>query len=218
MATLRGASSFFLHPRLAMNRKSIRQLMRKKRNSLTSAEQRHHARLLRHILSTHPDFRFRRRIALYLPNDGEISPHLITEQLWLRNRQVFLPVLHPLRKNTLYFCCYQATSKLKKNQYGILEPAAPPTSYAAPWTLSAVLMPLVAFDRQGGRLGMGGGYYDRTFAFLHQRTFKKDTVKLFGLAHSVQEYPNLPIESWDVRLTHIATEKFVRRIEEKQKY
>jgi 5-formyltetrahydrofolate cyclo-ligase len=74
-----------------------------------------------------------------------------------------------------------------------------------------VLLPLVAFDPQGGRLGMGGGYYDRTFAFLNgQKGGQKP--KLIGLAHHFQQIPKLPIESWDVPLNAIVTDEQVIQI------
>ena len=64
--------------------------------------------------------------------------------------------------------------------------------------MKLVFMPLVGFDILGGRLGMGGGYYDKTFA-------TRESL-LVGLAHDCQKVDSLPIESWDVPLDAIATD------------
>ena len=70
--------------------------------------------------------------------------------------------------------------------------------------LDIICTPLVAFDKQGHRLGMGGGYYDRTLApWFHY----KSGPKPIGLAHSCQEVEQLPVESWDVPLPKIVTPK-----------
>lgn len=78
---------------------------------------------------------------------------------------------------------------------------------AAPWTLDAIFMPLVGFDREGHRLGMGGGFYDRTLAFT--RHWPRAVPKLVGLGHHSQEVARLPVQPWDVSLHAIATDREV---------
>ncbi|MGA9423336.1 MAG: 5-formyltetrahydrofolate cyclo-ligase, partial [Rhodanobacteraceae bacterium] len=71
--------------------------------------------------------------------------------------------------------------------------------------LDVVLVPLVAFDRHGHRLGFGGGYYDRAFAFLHGRDMPGSPL-LIGIAYAMQELPRIEASAWDVRLDYVATE------------
>ena len=92
--------------------------------------------------------------------------------------------------------------QFKKNKYGIREPESPTLVDAN--CLDVVLMPLVGFDRTGNRIGMGGGFYDRTFQFLSGR--KKTKPLLIGLAYSIQEVANIPNRPWDIPLNFIATE------------
>jgi 5-formyltetrahydrofolate cyclo-ligase len=66
-------------------------------------------------------------------------------------------------------------------------------------------MPLVGFDRLGNRMGMGGGYYDRTLAFMSEHHSGKP--KLVGLAHSSQEVELISQQSWDIPLHVIATDR-----------
>lgn len=68
-------------------------------------------------------------------------------------------------------------------------------------------LPLVAFDAKGRRLGMGGGFYDRAFAFKNK--YKRLGPMLIGLAHSIQEVESLDVEHWDIPLDAIVTEKKV---------
>jgi 5-formyltetrahydrofolate cyclo-ligase len=68
------------------------------------------------------------------------------------------------------------------------------------------MLPLVGFDASGNRMGMGGGYYDRTFSF---KSLKKGLrgPTLIGLAHEIQRVEELPVESWDIPLTAIVTDQ-----------
>lgn len=94
------------------------------------------------------------------------------------------------------------------NQYGIKEPCLRTNKTILSKQLNLVLLPLVAFDAQGNRMGMGGGYYDRTFAFKNQHQNKIGTKpKLLGLAHECQQVEQLPIESWDIPLQGILTDQ-----------
>ena len=96
------------------------------------------------------------------------------------------------------------------NRYGILEPQLNCSHVSPVAQLDIILMPLVAFDSKGNRLGMGGGYYDRTLSFTqHQTGFhspsEKRAPKLVGIAHDIQEVDALPIAPWDVPLDAIVT-------------
>jgi 5-formyltetrahydrofolate cyclo-ligase len=117
----------------------------------------------------------------------------------------FLPILHPLKKNRLWFIEYTPDTHLAPNRFGILEPTRAGKGLVPAWSLDLVLMPVVAFDCKANRLGMGLGYYDMTFK-LHQRHAFSPPV-LLGLAYEFQCVAKLPVDSWDVPLDGIVTEK-----------
>ena len=91
-----------------------------------------------------------------------------------------------------------------KNIYGIEEPKLIPDQRRNAWSLGLVFLPLVAFDTQGNRMGMGGGYYDRTFSFKKQNKSLRGP-DLIGLAHEIQKVESLPVENWDIPLSTIIT-------------
>ncbi|MFT5592004.1 MAG: 5-formyltetrahydrofolate cyclo-ligase [Oceanicoccus sp.] len=186
-----------------LDRASIRQHMRKMRNQLSPQQQLQAARSLSQIVFTQPWFQRAHNIALYLANDGEMDPIVVMEKARYRGKHILLPCLHPTKSGHLCFADYSGPTI--KNKFGIIEPDPKRNTQIAAKQLDVVFMPLVAFDENGGRLGMGGGFYDRTFEFLKQSGFNKP--KLIGLAHEFQKVATLPIETWDVPLDGIITEK-----------
>lgn len=94
---------------------------------------------------------------------------------------------------------------MRRNRFGIPEPLG---KAVAPQRLDAVCVPLVGFDGRGRRLGMGGGFYDRTFAVnARKKRGNARGPRLIGLAHACQQVGRLPHEDWDVRLTGVVTER-----------
>ena len=183
----------------------IRQLKRAQRRSLSSRTQLQHSQALRQITAKEKAWRCSRHIALYLANDSEIDPYLLIEHARFLGKNVYLPILAPL-KNSLYFAPYEAGEPLKYNRFNILEPVCQPAKWKKASQLDLLLLPLVAFDTHGNRMGMGGGFYDRTLAYLqHRRFWKKPT--LVGLAHEIQKVEQLNSQSWDIPLDYIITEK-----------
>ncbi|UZE96750.1 5-formyltetrahydrofolate cyclo-ligase [Alkalimarinus alittae] len=183
--------------------------MRKKRRSLSPFQQKNAAQKLTSTLTLSPFFSRSKHVAIYLANDGEIDPSVFITKLWKSNKHCYLPVLHPTKKNHLWFYRYNQKTPLKKNRFGILEPLINNKSRISPWALNLVLFPLVAFDSQGGRLGMGGGFYDRTFEFTRKDKASAlgKRTQLYGLAHHFQEVASIPLEQWDIPLHGIATDK-----------
>lgn len=152
-----------------------------------------------------PLFKRTRRLALYLPADGEVDPNDIIENAWSFGKQVYLPVLVPFLHNRLWFVRYTPDTQLVANRFGIAEPDVVHGHRLAPQALDLVLTPLVGFDARGNRLGMGGGFYDRSFAYLHKRrSWRKP--RLVGLAFEFQQLAQLPAHAWDVPLSAVATE------------
>ena len=145
------------------------------------------------------------KIAVYLANDGEIDPNRLIYYAWENDVKVYLPVIHPFHQESLLFVEYNPTSGMRNNKYGIAEPILECCKIAPIKTLDAIFTPLVAFDKFANRMGMGGGYYDRTLAPLAKVTQQDPCPKVIGLAHDCQECPNIPIASWDIPLHSIVT-------------
>ena len=183
----------------------IRQLKRSQRRLLSSRTQLQHSQALSQITTKEKTWRCSQHIALYLANDSEIDPYLLIEHARFMGKKIYLPILAPL-KNSLYFSPYEAGDRLKLNRFKILEPVCHPSKWKTASQLDLLLLPLVAFDAHGNRIGMGGGFYDRTLAYRqHRRFWKKPT--LVGLAHEIQKVGQLNSQSWDIPLDYIITEK-----------
>jgi 5-formyltetrahydrofolate cyclo-ligase len=187
-----------------LSRSDLRKTLRKHRRALTTKQQQ---RASGQLLSRAKTLALHRakRIGLYLESDGEIGTHPLIQWCWKHGKAVYLPVLHPLCHNRLWFVRYTPRTPLIRNKYKILEPKPPYNGWCDAKALDLVFLPLVGFDPQGGRLGMGGGYYDRTFAY--QQRVGLQHPKLIGLAHELQKVPQLSTASWDVPLRGILTDK-----------
>lgn len=192
-----------------ISRKQLRKQLRVARRSLSPAQQKRAGKELARWLKNYLPVLRSQHIAYYLPNDGEIDPRPLASALEKMGKRCYLPRLHADGTNRVWFVRYRSGDPLYKNRYGIPEPHIRNPHLPA-WALQVVLMPLVGFDRSGNRLGMGGGFYDRSFAFKQQRGTCKPL--LLGLAHSIQEVPALPCESWDVPLDGIVTERALLRL------
>ena len=188
-----------------LTRPALRRQLRNMRRQLSSAQQRKAARDLYRQLSQHPVFRRARDIALYLPNDGEIDPRPLLEAAQRRGKRTYLPVLNAWPRTHMTFQRLMPDERLKANRFGISEPVFNRAQQRKIWTLDLILMPLVGFDELGGRLGMGGGFYDRSLAYRKRRK-KGHKPTLLGLAHECQKVDRLPLESWDVKLRATVTD------------
>lgn len=116
-----------------------------------------------------------------------------------------LPVLQPGKR--LCFAPWRSGDPLVQNRFGIPEPDLQPSSLLAAEDLDHVLLPLIGFDARGNRLGTGGGYYDRSFAF---RRGSPQAPRLIGVGYACQEVDRLPAADWDVPLDLIVTERGLR--------
>lgn len=155
-------------------------------------------------------FRNSRRIACYLANDGETDLALLIEIALARGKQVYLPVLDKIIARRLFFAPYLPGQALWPNRFGIPEPLGPAHHLQRSNRLDLILMPLVGFDIAGNRIGMGGGFYDRTLAYLRQRRHRP-RPHLMGVAFECQRIAAIPARPWDVPLQSIATERGVQR-------
>ena len=187
-------------------RPQLRRMLRKARRALTPSQQRGAARGLYKQLAQHPLFRRAKHISLYLPMDGEIDPRLLMRAAQRRGKATYLPVLSAWPQTKMVFQRIRPGEKLKPNRFRIPEPRYNIARQRKVWALDLVLLPLVGFDDVGGRLGMGGGFYDRSLAYLARRKdWRKPT--LLGLAHECQKVQRLAQASWDVPLQGTVTDK-----------
>ncbi|HGO5814668.1 TPA: 5-formyltetrahydrofolate cyclo-ligase [Mannheimia haemolytica] len=177
-------------------RSQLRQAMRLKRQSLTAGQQTQAAEsIIPQALSLIESYQAS-HIAFYLPFNGEISPLPLMEQLLQQGKKLYLPLLHPFTSGQLLFLNYNCKTSLKFNRLRIQEPLLDVRNIIPLQELEMIFTPLVACDKAGNRLGMGGGFYDRTLA-------QAPHLISVGLAHECQQVEQLPIESWDMPLDHI---------------
>lgn len=184
-----------------MTRTHIRQLTRHARRQLNATEQHLAAQQVVSQVASSPALAQAQNVALYLANDGELDPQPLINWYWQQGAHVYLPVLHPFCKGYLLFFRYQAHTPLITNRLGIVEPQLDIRQLVPVDQLDIIYTPLVAFDNQGNRMGMGGGFYDRTLASKKQAL----TPHTVGLAHDCQQWPALPIDSWDIPLQELIT-------------
>lgn len=183
------------------DRIALRGELRRRRRALPAAERIAAAERLADRLDTLPFACRSGRVAGYWAMDGEIALHVW--QLRLPRDVVYcLPVLH--EDGCLRFAPWRPGAPLVANRYGIPEPdVADDASFAAD-AMDLVVVPLVAFDARGHRLGMGAGWYDRSFAFRSERAAPPWLV---GAGFAVQQVDALSPESWDIALDAVCTEQ-----------
>lgn len=183
-------------------RQQLRQQVRHARRQLAPQQQQHAAQQLSLRLQTLPQIQHSQHIAVYVAHDGEIDPQPFIEWLWQQGKSVYLPVLHPFSRGHLLFLHYDANTCMTHNRYQIREPKLDVRHVKPIAELDVICTPLVAFDGSGQRLGMGGGYYDRTLSQWHQH---RQGPYPIGIGHDCQYIPQLPNEAWDVPLPIIIT-------------
>ncbi|BAJ03508.1 5-formyltetrahydrofolate cyclo-ligase [Shewanella violacea] len=182
-------------------RQSIRTQIRQARRALTAEQQSTYATQAAKLMLTQPKILEAKHLALYLSNDGELDTAPLIQALWALGIKLYLPRLHPFSQGNLIFMAYTPETEMLKNSYGIAEPKLDIRGLIPSEKLDVIITPLVAFDTQGNRMGMGGGYYDRTLA-SHRSQDKPYPV---GYAHDCQQLDSLPCEHWDVPLPLLIT-------------
>jgi 5-formyltetrahydrofolate cyclo-ligase len=174
----------------------LRTHMRQQRQALDQQAQLCAANAVSSHVTRLPGWPEASRIALYLANDGEIETSPLEVLCRDEGKHLFLPVIQA--SSSLEFASWDANITLKENRFGIAEPG-PEAERCGASVLDIVFLPLVAWDLQGGRLGMGGGFYDRTLAGV-------SGPLLVGLAQSVQQVPLVPRDTWDISLDFVVTD------------
>ena len=197
---------------MATFQSTIRKDMRVARRALTSAQQRNAARGLLYQILKHPLYQRSRRIAFYLPNDGEIDPTLALLKALDRNKECYLPVLYRGGENRLLFGRTLTLTNMKLNRFGIPEPNVAKYGWVFSNELDLILAPLVAFDDEGNRIGMGGGFYDSSLKHLRlNRNWQRPYV--LGLAHEFQRIESIGRNAWDIPLRGAITDQQIYKFE-----
>ena len=184
-------------------RAQIRRELRARRAALAPAARMAAADALADNLQGLAEWHVDQRIAGYWSVGGEMLLHRAAAACPRRSAQWFLPRLDGERRR---FARWQVGDALATNRFGIPEPDIALAQCVEPAALELVLVPLLAFDRGGNRLGAGAGYYDRSFAFLCTGERPREPV-LVGVGFAFQEVPDLPARAWDVRLDFVCTER-----------
>lgn len=186
----------------------LRGIIRRRRQKLGVGTKSRAARELAKKICILPEYQRARRIALYLSSDSEIDCRFIIKAAWRAGKQCFLPVLRTNnpKAHQMDFVSFTPGSPLGFNRYGISEPTK--GAKIATSALDLVIVPLVGFDRDGHRIGMGGGYYDRAFEFTRMQKNGVNAPNLpvlVGVAYHLQEVLTIRPKPWDVTLSSIVS-------------
>ena len=185
---------------MTLHRDTLRRELRAKRRALPPVIRIAAAESLATRLLSVPFAPLSGHVAGYWAMDGEIALH--AWQLRLPRDCIYcLPVLH--EDGRLRFAPWRAGAPLTANRFGIPEPDVAAGALLPAESMTFVVAPLVAFDASGHRLGMGGGWYDRTFAFRRERPAPP---RLVGAAFSVQQVDSIDPQPWDMPLDALCSE------------
>ena len=175
---------------MTASKQALRKQMRARRRALSASEQASHARAVAKAVAAR--LLDGDTVGVYLVRDGELDLTPLIEICWQRGVAVAVPVIDGQQ---LRFAAYRRGESMRRNRFGIAEPAEPA------WrTPTLVLTPLVAFDATGQRLGMGGGYYDRYLS-------RHPDLRRVGTAHACQRVAAVPAADDDVPLPAVVTER-----------
>jgi 5-formyltetrahydrofolate cyclo-ligase len=193
---------------LAELRRHLRRTLRQARRELSAEARRIAGRRVCARLARSDAFRRSRTLSAYWPVEGELDLRPLVEHALALGKIVYLPIVDAHRRR-LRFARYDPDQPLRRRR-GLHEPHATRDALIDPRRLDLVLVPLVAFDTLGTRIGVGGGYYDRTFAFALS-TPPLRRPRLVGVAYEFQRENRLERAPWDVPLDAVVTDRAVHR-------
>jgi len=205
----------FLMKNAKYNKDKLRKPLLQQRSLLSTSEQKKmSAQIIEHIKKSDA-FKQSRKIAFYHAVRGEANPAGLqqcnagSDKNTDSFKQFYLPILSPNKGQGLVFAPINKHTQYKKNTFSIPEPIVDSYELINAEELDLVIMPLLGFDLAGNRLGMGGGYYDRCFAF---KQLKPKNPVLMGFAYDFQQLDEINAEPWDISLDMIATESVLRNL------
>ncbi|WP_058911966.1 5-formyltetrahydrofolate cyclo-ligase [Entomohabitans teleogrylli] len=181
-------------------RQILRQQIRQRRRALSPEQQQQSAAEAARRMMAWAPVASAGSVAVFLSFDGELDTRPLIEALWQAGKQVYLPVLHPFSPGNLLFLGYDRQTPLVINRFRIAEPQLDVRRVLPLAQLDVLVTPLVAFDARGQRLGMGGGFYDRTL-----QNWRQYRLQPVGYAHDCQQVAELPAAQWDIPLPAVIT-------------
>jgi len=178
-----------------MNTKdSLRKEISLKRKNLSKKERLDSEESLVQLWESVGDSYKKNKVALYWPINGEVATNALISYFFSNGSKCFLPVISNNEENKLIdFALFEEQSRLVKNRFGIPEPNK--SKIIDLNQLDIIFLPCVCFDSRGNRIGMGGGFYDKTLSYLS----KKEKTKLIILAYDFQEVESCLPESHDIK-------------------
>jgi 5-formyltetrahydrofolate cyclo-ligase len=194
---------------IQQQKQTIREKIRKVRSQITGTQAEDAGLALAQQLQTNKHYKNANNIACFLSFDGEINTQPIIDMIIKDKNVCFLPKLKPTKPNRLWFMPYDLATKLENNRLGIPEVDLPINHAIAVSQIDLILMPLVAFDLVGNRIGMGGGFYDATLAHLVDKKSTGSLVKplSLGIAYQQQLVNKVPAQKWDFPLDGVLTQQ-----------
>ena len=183
-------------------RAALRRELRDRRRQLSGTQQNEAAQQVCNRLAVNPHYLQAQHIALFIAIDGEVNLQPLQKEAEVAGKICYLPAIDPQNPELLVFRRYHSGDRLVKAGLGVREPEADAPMLAST-DLDLVLTPLVGFDAQANRMGMGGGFYDKTFSF--KRETPDAPPVLLGVAHECQKLDRIETAWWDVPLDGVMT-------------
>ena len=181
--------------------KNLRTDARKARRSMTARERARASRQITDRFLNSRYFMASDTIGCYVSSWDEVDTSAIIERAWCAKKRIFLPVTGARR--IMRFRETLPETELAVNDFGLWEPVSGSSIDVS--ELDVVVTPLLAFDSQRNRIGMGGGFFDSTFAFLRDRR-NWLRPKLIGIAFECQRVPEIVPNPWDIPVFRVYTE------------
>jgi 5-formyltetrahydrofolate cyclo-ligase len=194
-----------------MNLRELRQHLRAGRRAIADADRRIYDSAIRASLRRLGIWQRGRRVAAFLGMPGEVDLRPCFGPAWQRGVRLYVPHIVSRRDGTMVLVPLVSGAPLRGNLFGIAEPLHGSRGRIPVRHLDTILVPLVGFDRQGHRLGMGAGYYDRALRPRLDRMQPFRRPRLIGIAYSIQQVDRLEPASWDVALDLVVTERGILR-------
>lgn len=188
----------------AAEKRTLRRAMRARLAEVTPPEREARSRSAAGNLLAAPDLQREGDWMAFASMPSEIDTAPLIAALLAARRRVALPRIDPGTRSLAAYWI-DTPDSLVVNRWGIPEPEPDPSRRAAPEDIAFIVVPGLAFDPAGARLGRAGGYYDR---FL--RASGRGPLRV-GLFYAIQQLPAIPVEAWDERLDIIVTDAGIVR-------
>ncbi|MGI9246236.1 MAG: 5-formyltetrahydrofolate cyclo-ligase [Steroidobacteraceae bacterium] len=187
--------------------RETRKRLRARRRDIPDAARLAADQVIRRELARLRIWRRGQRVAAFIGMPDEVDLRPSFPVAWNRGVRLFVPLILQLRSGAMTFVPFEQDVPLHRNRFGIDEPVTDLAGRVNALQLDTVLVPLVGFDAEGHRLGMGAGFYDRALARRRDRTQPFRRPRLVGVAYSVQQVERIPAAPWDVALDAVVTER-----------